>query len=218
VKRSRQRYGVLLIALVATFSFLGLMEPSDFQRIGGTVLVGATLMLALNAAEIPGRWLRTSGILVGVLVVAVVIASIGGNERNAIAIVGISNGLLVAVAPWAVVKGVLRNLRQTGAVTVTVVAGVLCLYLLLGLFFAFVYTTIQGVHDAPFFANGATATSARSVYFSFVTLATVGYGDYTAATNLGHTLSITEALLGQIYLVTVVATIVSRLGPRRAAT
>jgi len=67
-------------------------------------------------------------------------------------------------------------------------------------------------------ANGATATSARSVYFSFVTLATVGYGDYTAATNLGHTLSITEALLGQIYLVTVVATIVSRLGPRRAAT
>jgi Ion channel len=50
-----------------------------------------------------------------------------------------------------------------------------------------------------------------------VTLATVGYGDYTARTNFGHTLSVTEALLGQIYLVTVVATIVARVAPRRVA-
>jgi hypothetical protein len=112
---------------------------------------------------------------------------------------------------------VLRNLRATGAVTLTVVAGVLCFYLLVGLFFAFIYTAIQNIDSAPFFANGVSATSARSVYFSFVTLATLGYGDYTAHTNFGHTLSITEALLGQIYLVTVVATIIGRLVPRRFA-
>ena len=46
-------------------------------------------------------------------------------------------------------------------------------------------------------------------------MTTVGYGDFTARTNLGHTLSVTEALIGQIYLVTVVATIVTRLAPRR---
>ncbi len=50
------------------------------------------------------------------------------------------------------------------------------------------------------------------MYFSFVTLTTVGYGDYTAKTNVGHTLSITEALLGQLYLVTVVALLVSKIG------
>jgi hypothetical protein len=94
---------------------------------------------------------------------------------------------------------------------------VLCLYLLLGLLFAFAYVAVQNLGGAPFFANGAAANSDRSVYFSFVTLATVGYGDYTARTNFGHTLSVTEALLGQIYLVTVVATIVSRLSPRRTA-
>lgn len=91
------------------------------------------------------------------------------------------------------------------------------MYLLVGLMFAFVYVAIQNLGGGPFFASGAAATSPRSLYFSFVTLTTVGYGDFTARTNLGHTLSVTEALLGQIYLVTVVAVIVSHLAPLMAA-
>ena len=55
----------------------------------------------------------------------------------------------------------------------------------------------------------------HQLYFSFTTLTTVGYGDYTAASNLGHTLAMAEALIGQIYLVTVVAVIVSNLGRSR---
>ena len=49
------------------------------------------------------------------------------------------------------------------------------------------------------------------VYFSYVTLATLGYGDYTPAGDLGHTMAVVEALTGQLYLVTVVALLVSRL-------
>ena len=96
------------------------------------------------------------------------------------------------------------------------VAGVLCFYLLVGLFFAYLYTAIQNLGGAPFFANGDAATSSRTVYFSFTTITTVGYGDFTARTNLGHTLAVTEALLGQIYLVTVVAAIVGHLVTRGA--
>ena len=54
-----------------------------------------------------------------------------------------------------------------------------------------------------------------ALYFSVTTLATVGYGDFTAASNLGHTLSVSEALLGQVYLVTIVSLIVGNLGRRR---
>jgi hypothetical protein len=57
-------------------------------------------------------------------------------------------------------------------------------------------------------------TRALRLYFSYVTLATLGYGDYTAASNLGHMLAVAEALIGQIYLVTVVALLVSRLRVR----
>lgn len=212
---SRQRYGALLLALFATFFFAGIAEPSDAQRVVGTILVGATLMLALYAAEMSPRRLRIASAAILTAVVAMVVMSIVGNGRAVVAIAAFGNAALVALAPPAVVIGVMHNLRAKGSVTVTVVAGALCLYLLLGLFFAFIYTGIENVSGNPFFANGASATSARSVYFSFVTLATLGYGDYTARSNLGHTLSMTEALLGQIYLVTVVATIVSRLAPTR---
>ena len=214
VKDSRQRYGMLLLALATAFVFEGVAEPGDVQRAVATVLVGATLMLALYAAEVPKRRLIFSAAVISTIVVGVVITSLAGNGKTVAGIAAIANGLLVLVAPPAVVIGLLRNLRTTGTVTVTVVAGVLCLYLLLGLFFAFAYVAVQNLGGAPFFANGAAATSARSLYFSFVTMTTVGYGDYTARTNLGHTMSVTEALIGQIYLVTVVAAIVGRMVPR----
>ena len=60
-----------------------------------------------------------------------------------------------------------------------------------------------------------TATTAHCLYFSFATLTTVGYGDVLTRSDLGHTLAVTEALVGQIYLVTVVALLVSDLGSRR---
>ena len=53
-------------------------------------------------------------------------------------------------------------------------------------------------------------------YYRFVTLTTTGFGDLTAATDVGRALTITEALIGQIYLVTVVALIVTNIGPGRA--
>jgi hypothetical protein len=217
MSESRQRYGALLLALLATFLFEGIAQPGELERVIGTLLIGATLMLALYAGELPPRRMRIAGVIILAVVVGVVVASLASKGRTVIGIVAIANGLLVVCAPPAVVVGVLRNLRETGSVTVTVVAGVLCFYLLVGMFFAFTYTAIQYLGGAPFFANGSAATSARSVYFSFVTLATLGYGDYTARTNLGHMLSVTEALLGQIYLVTVVAVIVSRLAPKKLA-
>jgi hypothetical protein len=171
-------------------------------------------MLALYAAKVPKRRLRVAATVILTIVAGVVIASMAGKGTTVAGIAAIADGLLVAVAPPAVVIGLLRALRSTGTVTVPVVAGVLCLYLLVGLFFAFTYAAVQNLGGAPFFANGDAATSARSVYFSFVTMTTVGYGDFTARTNLGHTMAVTEALLGQIYLVTIVAAIVSRVVPR----
>jgi Ion channel len=213
--RSQQRYGLLLVTLMAAFFFEGVATPGSVQRAIGTVLVGLTLLLALHAAEVSARLMRIALILVSVLVTGVVVATLVGKGDTVEGLTAVANLCMVAVAPPAVVIGVYRNLRATGSVTVTVVAGVLCLYILEGLFFAFFYVAVQNLGGAPFFAGGAAATLPRAVYFSFVTLETVGFGDYTARTNFGHMLSVSEALVGQIYLVTVVAAIVSRLVPRR---
>jgi Ion channel len=216
--RSRQRYGMLLGALGATFFFEGVAQPGDVQRLIATVLVGVSLFLALYAAEIQRKTVGIGAIVViAALVVGALITSAVGNGSTAEGVVAIANGLLVALGPPVVVLGLVRDLRAKGAVTITVVFGVLCLYLLVGLLFASIYVAIQNLGGDPFFANGAPATSTRAVYFSFVTVTTVGYGDYTARSNLGHTLAVTEALIGQIYLVTVVAAIVGRAVPRSSA-
>ena len=96
--------------------------------------------------------------------------------------------------------------------------GVLCIYLLLGMLFAFIYGIVGVASSDPFFAQHATAETTKNfLYFSFVTITTVGYGDLTAATNVGRSFAIAEALTGQIYMVTVVAAIVGGLGGSRRA-
>jgi hypothetical protein len=80
--------------------------------------------------------------------------------------------------------------------------------------FAFMFSVVDHLGSTPFFVHGAE-DQADFLYFSFTTITTTGYGDYVPATNLGHSLAITEALVGQIYLVTVVAVIVSNLRPRQ---
>jgi hypothetical protein len=89
--------------------------------------------------------------------------------------------------------------------------GVLCIYLLIGSIFAFAFGLVDSLSSVPFFAQHAAASTHNLLYFSFVTITTTGYGDLTAATDVGRSLAIAEALTGQIYLVTVVATIVGGL-------
>lgn len=97
------------------------------------------------------------------------------------------------------------------------VAGAICVYMLFGLLFMWVYGLLAVLGHGQFFAQGTDGTRPLRLYFSFVTLATLGYGDYTPAGNLGHALAVLEALIGQLYLVTVVAVVVTRLGrPGRA--
>jgi uncharacterized membrane protein len=75
-----------------------------------------------------------------------------------------------------------------------------------------VFGLISTLESGRFFASTSNPTTVDYVYFSYSTLATVGYGDLVAKTGLGRMLAVCEALLGQIYLVTVIAVIVGNLG------
>lgn len=207
--RHRERYGLLLGATVGAFLVQGVATPGPWEAVVVSALLGATLILALWAADAKLEVSRVAGAVAVAVVGFSIVEAIAGDVYGAAP--RLANLMLVTLAPPAVVLGVYRSLRSHAGVTVEAVLGVLCLYILLGMMYALAYGAIDRLaHD--FFANGTKATPSICLYFSFTTLTTVGYGDLTAGTNLGHTLAVSEALLGQIYLVTVVSVIVSNLG------
>ena len=93
--------------------------------------------------------------------------------------------------------------------------GALCVYLLFGMIFSGVYAVAGHLEDGRLFVQQDSFTSTDTLYFSLITLTTVGYGDLTASGNLGRSVAVLEALFGQVYLVTVVALLVSNMVPRR---
>jgi hypothetical protein len=209
-----QRFGLVLVFITASFLVEGTISESRWDQAIVTALLGTTLLMAFWAGGMPRRRLRRACAFVAVGV-AIVIVTVVTGDHTAEGFARLANAALVAIAPPMIAVGVVRSLRKHGAVTVEAVLGGLCLYLLAGMFFASVYSAVNNLGGDPFFAGGVAATPARSVYFSFATLTTVGYGDLTARSDLGHTLAVTEALLGQLYLVTVVSVGVANLVPRR---
>jgi Ion channel len=211
-RRRRERYGLLLAAILAAFAVEGISTPGPGEQIVVSTLLSAALLLALWAADSRPTVLRVAFVIaVAVVIVSIVEAATGSVDRAASRL---ANLLIVVLAPPAIAVGVVRTLRARSGVTIEAVFAVLCFYVLLGMAFAFLYGAIDQL-GTTFFSNGVQATTAHCLYFSFATLTTVGYGDLTARTNLGHTLSATEALLGQIYLVTIVSVFVSNLGRTR---
>ena len=206
-------YGALLAAILAAFAIQGIAEPGRWELTFITALLGCTLLLSLRIAAVRPAIVNAARIAVLALIVFSFAEALTDEVNEQVA--RLANALLVVFAPPAILVGVIRKLRHTQTVTVEAVIGVLCAYVLLGMFFSFLYGVVDRFGYMPFFAGGQDATVARCLYYSFTTLATVGYGDLTAATNLGHTLSVSEALFGQVYLVTVVSLIVGNLGRQR---
>ncbi|MBE0476778.1 MAG: two pore domain potassium channel family protein [Coriobacteriia bacterium] len=132
---------------------------------------------------------------------------------DALALPGLAEalaGALLLAAPVAV----LRRIAHHSRVEAGTVLGAVCVYMLIGLVFAFVFTTI-GRAGAPLFAGRADEYSDH-LYFSFVTLTTTGYGDLAPLTKSGQALAVLEALIGQVFLVTFVARLVSLYGSERS--
>ena len=210
------RYGLLLVATVASVAVQGAVAPSALQRVIVTALAAASLVLAFHAARLEHRFIVLATAFATVILALSVARAAGADIGEGAA--RTMNAALVVFGPPAVAIGVVRDLRSSGQVRMDAVAGVLSLYMLVGIFFGFVYGAVDRF-DEPFFAGDEVATVSRCLYFSFTTLSTVGFGDLVARSDLGHTLAIFEALLGQIYLVTVVSLIVSNLGrPARPTT
>jgi hypothetical protein len=204
------RYGIVLLLLFATFIFLAIGPTGDWVPLVAVVLQGATLLAALSASGSSRRLWRIALVVVVISLVSATIGLIIG-DKNLTGSLFVLNLLLVAGAPIVIVHALVRR----RVIDIQTVLGAVCVYVLLGMLWSFAYAAIGTIQSAPFFAQQAHATVADYLYFSFVTQTTVGYGDLTAANGFGRALAVLEALIGQLYLVTVIALLVSNLAPGR---
>lgn len=204
------RFGLGLVLILITIICFALIGQSRWVAAVVVTIEAATLLVLLTAAGMRPRRLRWASGFVGVCVLVVWLGALLGRDGSwTIPAVGAA---MVLLAPSSIV----RHLRQRPTIDAQMVYGALCLYLLAGLFFASVYSIIDGASATSFFGQIDEARAIDFVYFSFVTLATLGYGDLTPQGDLGRMLAITETLVGQLYLVGAVAVIVSNLGKTRA--
>ena len=119
------------------------------------------------------------------------------------------------VAAFAAPTVVLNRVLRHPVINFETIMGAVDAYLLIGLAFAVFYATLNAVDTHYFFVQSTTPAAVDFVYFSFVVLTTVGFGDLTPRTPIGKVVVPGEALLGQIFLVTIVAALVGNLGRQR---
>jgi Ion channel len=100
-----------------------------------------------------------------------------------------------------------RHALRGGAVDAERIFAALDAYLLAGLVFGMCYWLLGRVDPVAF--NETDLSLARATYFSFVTLATLGYGDIVPRRELAQSLAIVEAVGGQMYLAVLIARLVS---------
>ena len=210
------RYGLLLLLLIATYLLAAFGLSTLAAEIQITLFL-VILLLALRTTMVSRRLARISAVVALAGSAAAFAAALRHTQAGDGA-ADLWKGLLLFVTVVLIVRRVLAK----PTVTIQSIYGAISAYMIIGLMFAAFYGAIWHLGGGSFFAGQATAQHQTNVptiqYFSFTTLTTLGYGDFTAASDGGRAVAVLEALMGQVFLATLVARLVSAYGrPPRSA-
>jgi Ion channel len=202
------RYAVLFYVLLLT---LGAAPVFAALRVSTNVLqffLAFSLLAALFG--IPGRRLRTVLILLAAVAMAVRAAApstVG---------VGLATGALVVNTVLALVgtASAIRFSLRGRIITAEHIYAALSAYLLAGIVYGVIHWMVESVSPGSYGEAGASGAAARfslttALYYSFVTLATLGYGDLVPKTDVARGVAVVEAVGGQLYIAVMIAHLVS---------
>ena len=202
---SRGRFLFLLVSLLLLLLITPLLEGIVRVRAVVDIFFSVILLSGTNAVSQQKRGVLIAALLALPMLLSTWLAYFVNNIYLQLA--GTFFGLLFF---GFVIVAILRFILGQHHITFDVIFAAIVVYLLLGVLWSLIYSLLELLHPGSFnYAKGQLQDSRFAlVYYSFVTLTTLGYGDFTPATPTAGSLAVMEAIIGQIYLAVLVATLV----------
>jgi hypothetical protein len=210
-ERVSDAFGLVLVLVLITYVLTSLLENRGWDAVILIVATSMTTVVALISSHARSRLIRIAVILSALTVTLAAIGAASGGHTwlNFASLVQV---LLLTVAMGAV----LRRVVSTPEVGSRTILGALSVYTVLGILFTFVYGAIDRIQSGPFFEGTPHPIGSDFIFFSYTTLTTTGYGNLVPGGQPGRMISGLEMMIGQIFLVTLVAGLVSLWRPGEA--
>jgi voltage-gated potassium channel Kch len=210
-ERVSDAFGLVFVLVMVTYVLASFLENRGWTAVVLTLATSATSVVALTSSHVQARAVRIALALSALTVVLAAIGAAGGSHDwlNLASLVQIS---LLAVAMGAV----LRRVVMAPKVGSRTILGALSVYAVLGILFTFLYGAIDRLQGGPFFEGHAHPAGSDFLFFSYTTLTTTGYGNLVPGGQPGRLVAGVEMMAGQIFLVTLVAGLVSLWRPGEA--
>jgi len=201
---SPDSYGLVLLLIVVTYALSASITASWAVSLVLFVQI-ATIWATLQASKARRRLREVTTALLVISAAAAILNLFLPRRAAEDGGMATVSGLLYVAAPVIIV----RHLVLRRVVDTQTVLGAIAAYMMVGMSFAFAYRALGAVQAGPFFGSQGEGSFSQDLFFSFTTLTTTGYGNLVPATNPGQTFAVGEMLIGQLFLVTAVAKVVS---------
>jgi len=209
VARIADAYGLVLVLTLTTFVVTVTLPPEGWGgRVAAIAIAGLTAVIGLTSSDAPARGVRVA---IGAALAAVA-AAVLAKAVSADALLGcafIVDSLLLVIAAATI----LRRVVFAAEVSFRTILGAISVFTLLGLLFGYLYLALGQLQAGDVFTGVSHAQARDYLFFSYTTLTTTGYGNLVPAGTIGQILAVFEMLTGQIFLVTLVAGLVSLWRP-----
>ncbi|HEY8466653.1 MAG TPA: ion channel [Solirubrobacterales bacterium] len=192
---------LLVIATYVAWSLLAYGGWTGFLLVAVTCVTGLQGMVSAARGRPPGAWALA---LAGVACALALVGALADLEPC----LSVASLLAILVVAACIVV-VVRDIVLAQEVTADSILGAVSVYSLLGILFAHAYGAVHHLGAQPFFAGHPGADGSDFIFFSYTTLTTTGYGDLVPSGQPGELLAGLEMLVGQIFLVTLVARLVA---------
>lgn len=213
VGRIGDAYGLVLVLVLTTFVVAMTLSTTGWAgRVAAIAIGGLTAIIAFTSSDVPLGRVRLGTLLAVVAVVAAVVAKAVSSE----ALLGaafVVDALLLAAAAMTI----LRRVVLATQVDFRTILGAVSVFTLLGLLFGYLFIALGRLSGDDVFTGVPDASVRDCLFFSYTTLTTTGYGDLVPDGQVGQILAVFEMLTGQVFLVTLVAGLVSLWRPGAAA-